>query len=175
MSRESLRWVDGDRARATMDLTREQTNLLEQVRARVGNPALSWAEAFEIAAKFYLAKTDPGRRVRNEEASPVGEVEKSVATSAIKSASPALTDEPPPEVIPPATRHIPAATRREVWRRDGGKCTFRSPISGKVCGSAGDLQLDHLREWAFGGGHDADNLALRCGAHNRWRVGKACG
>jgi 5-methylcytosine-specific restriction endonuclease McrA len=69
------------------------------------------------------------------------------------------------------TRYVPSAVRREVWRRDTGACTFTSP-SGKRCGERGFLELDHILPWSLGGSsQSADNLTLRCRAHNQYRGG----
>ena len=64
-----------------------------------------------------------------------------------------------------AGSHIPAAIRREVWSRDGGRCTFEGP-DGHRCDSRWQLELDHIRPVALGGSSATDNLRLRCRAHN---------
>lgn len=71
---------------------------------------------------------------------------------------------------PPANRnrHIPAATRRTVFRRDDARCRFVGP-DGHRCSATLDLQIDHVVPYARGGSHDATNLRLLCGKHNRWR------
>lgn len=61
-------------------------------------------------------------------------------------------------------RHIPAAVRREVWRRDGGRCAFEGP-QGR-CRETGRLEFHHVVPFADGGPTDVSNLALRCRAHN---------
>ena len=61
-------------------------------------------------------------------------------------------------------RHIPAAVRRDVWRRDGGRCAFEGP-QGR-CRETGRLEFHHLVPFADGGATDSSNLALRCRAHN---------
>lgn len=69
------------------------------------------------------------------------------------------------------TRYIPSAIRREVWRRDGGKCGYESP-SGIRCGSTAFLEIDHLVPWSIGGSsQDSRNLALRCSGHNKYKGG----
>ena len=61
------------------------------------------------------------------------------------------------------SRHIPAAVRREVWKRDGGQCAFvgTRPLLG-----ARFLEFHHLEPYAVGGPAVVENLALRCRAHN---------
>jgi len=63
-------------------------------------------------------------------------------------------------------RHIPAHVRRAVLEREGGCCTFKSN-KGTVCGSQRGLHFDHIVPFACGGESRAENLRLRCAAHNR--------
>ncbi len=67
------------------------------------------------------------------------------------------------------SRYIPAPVRREVWRRDGGCCSYVDPHSGRRCGSRFLLELDHIVPYALGGGAEPGNLRLRCRAHHRFR------
>ena len=71
----------------------------------------------------------------------------------------------------PPRRHIPAAVRRHVWLRDGGRCCYRDPLSGRRCTSSHLLQIDHLLPVAQGGGPEPANLNLLCAAHHRMRHG----
>ena len=71
----------------------------------------------------------------------------------------------------PPRRHIPAAVRRHVWQRDGGRCCYRDPLTGRRCNSSHLLQIDHLLPVAHGGGEDPANLRLACLAHHRMRHG----
>ena len=71
----------------------------------------------------------------------------------------------------PRRRHIPAAVRRHILLRDGGRCCYRDPLTGRRCTSAHLLQIDHLVPVAEGGGPEPSNLALRCFAHHRMRHG----
>jgi hypothetical protein len=65
----------------------------------------------------------------------------------------------------PSSRHIPAPVRREVWQRDGGRCTFVGS-DGCRCDSRWKLEFDHVVPSAFGGKSTADNIRLRCRGHN---------
>ena len=71
----------------------------------------------------------------------------------------------------PPRRHIPAAVRRHVWQRDGGRCCYRDPLTGRRCTSSHLLQIDHLLPVAEGGGPEPFNLNLLCAAHHRMRHG----
>jgi hypothetical protein len=62
------------------------------------------------------------------------------------------------------SRHIPAAVKREVWTRDGGRCAFVG-TQGR-CAERGFLEFHHVVPYADGGQASAGNLQLRCRAHN---------
>jgi hypothetical protein len=62
------------------------------------------------------------------------------------------------------SRHVPAAVKREVWRRDGGRCAFVGR-DGR-CSERSFLEYHHVRPYAAGGGATTANIELRCRAHN---------
>jgi hypothetical protein len=63
------------------------------------------------------------------------------------------------------SRHVPAAVRREVWKRDEGRCAFVG-ANGR-CTERGFLECHHVVPFAAGGPTTTDNLELRCRAHNQ--------
>ncbi len=71
-------------------------------------------------------------------------------------------------------RHIPAAVKRAVWRRDGGRCTFVS-ADGHRCEARSRLEFDHAEPVAKGGQSTVGNLRLRCHAHNQHAAEQAFG
>lgn len=84
----------------------------------------------------------------------------------------ALTERPrgatPPDASVKTTsrnRAIPAPIRRDVWQRDQGRCGFVGS-DGKRCNATRGLEFAHAMPWGKGGGHSAENLSLRCKAHN---------
>jgi len=96
------------------------------------------------AADALLAKIDPDRRaVRNC-------VQTQLRTLAAKRG-----------------RRVPAAVKRLVWERDGGRCAFIAP-DGRRCESVDALQYDHLTPYAVGGrSDDPANIRLLCRPHNQ--------
>jgi hypothetical protein len=54
---------------------------------------------------------------------------------------------------------IPENVRREVWRRDHGRCVD--------CGSRERLEYDHIVPVSRGGSNTARNIELRCESCNR--------
>jgi len=67
-----------------------------------------------------------------------------------------------------ASRHIPAAVRREVWKRDGGQCAFIGSVG--RCTERGFLEVHHVVPFADGGPMTVENLQLRCRAHNQYEA-----
>ena len=66
-------------------------------------------------------------------------------------------------------RAIPAVVRRQVWQRDGGRCSYVDRQTGRRCNSRHLIEIDHILPYALGGGADPENLRLLCGAYHRHR------
>jgi 5-methylcytosine-specific restriction endonuclease McrA len=66
------------------------------------------------------------------------------------------------------TRSIPAAVRREVWQRDGGRCCYED-AGGRRCRETSNVEFHHRKPFALGGLPAPENLELRCAAHNQYR------
>jgi hypothetical protein len=65
----------------------------------------------------------------------------------------------------PLSRHIPAAVRRAVRERDGGRCRYVDD-HGRRCSARDGLEFHHRRPFALGGDHSPGNISLLCRAHN---------
>lgn len=62
-------------------------------------------------------------------------------------------------LVVPQHRLIPTAIKREVWKRDGGRCAR--------CGSDNDLHFDHVIPFSLGGSSTTpENVQLLCARHN---------
>jgi hypothetical protein len=70
--------------------------------------------------------------------------------------------------------YISAEVKREVFKRDGGQCTYTSG-SGHRCEARGDVEFDHVTEVARGGGSTAADLQLRCRGHNQFTAEQTFG
>jgi hypothetical protein len=81
----------------------------------------------------------------------------------------AATDHPrPARSQRPRSRHIPAAVKREVWKRDEGRCGFVGR-QGR-CAEKNLLEYHHVVPHAAGGPPTAANIELRCRAHNAYEA-----
>lgn len=73
----------------------------------------------------------------------------------------------------PESRHIPAAVKREVWKRDAGRCAFVG-TAGR-CAEEAFLEFHHVVPFAEGGPATTANIELRCRAHNIYESGEFFG
>ena len=80
----------------------------------------------------------------------------------------------PEEVPESSSRHIPDAIKREVFERDGGRCTFTDG-EGRKCSETGGLEFDHIDGFARTRLHRADRIRLLCHAHNQHAADKMYG
>ncbi len=149
--------------RLTLTVDREFTEKLDEARALVSHavPDEDLARVLELGLDALLERTRR-RKFAERAADPAPK-------------KPGSTDRSAP--VPKATdgenerrrsRQIPAEIRRQVWTRDGERCTFVDP-RGRRCEARWFLQLDHIRPFASGGANDASNLRVRCGLHSRHR------
>lgn len=146
-----------ERLRITFGAEREFLQLIEKAKQILSGKypmGASLEEVFREALRLLIEKYDPERRAErrtNEEKN---------SNSATKSKG-----ESSHTIL---HRQIPIRIRDEVFKRDGGKCTYISP-SGQQCQSTWDLEVDHIRPFSMGGDHSLDNLRLLCRAHNNFR------
>ena len=69
----------------------------------------------------------------------------------------------------PSSRRLPAAVRRAVRQRDGGRCRYVD-ASGRRCGERHHLQYHHIHPFGLGGDHRPDNIRLMCAQHNAYQA-----
>ena len=66
----------------------------------------------------------------------------------------------------PTTRQIPAAVKRAVYERDGGRCRYEDE-QGRRCTARQGLEFHHRRPFGLGGDHSVGNVSLACVCHNQ--------
>ncbi len=178
-SQESPADLRQDRFELRFSVKQEKMIMLE--RARKIAPGSSTLESvFGRMLREYLERHDPAMKQerrekrkeralkRNETArscEPKGEPGRDGVTGSSEVADKSRNSNcnPPRES---RSRHIPTPLRDEVLLRDGHRCTFVSP-DGTRCDATRHLQIDHITPFALGGQHEAGNLRLLCGPHNR--------
>jgi len=65
----------------------------------------------------------------------------------------------------PTSRHIPAAARRAVYERDGGRCSYNDR-QGRRCGERHELEFHHRFPFGLGADQSPAGITLRCRTHN---------
>jgi len=75
---------------------------------------------------------------------------------------------------PSSLRAIPTRVKRAVWERDGGRCSLVG-AGGRRCRSTDQVEFDHIKPVALGGGSTVDNVRLLCRAHNQYAAEEALG
>ena len=97
--------------------------------------------------------------------SPRGECRKSPLVADLLKKKAAVGAKPRTSAgVAEGSRDIPAAVMREVWERDRGRCAHVGP-NGR-CNDEGFVEFHHVTPYALGGQATADNIELRCRAHN---------
>jgi len=86
------------------------------------------------------------------------------ATDRPRRSAPAASGKSQASGKPEKSRHIPAAVKRAVWRRDAGRCAFVGDAG--RCTETGCLEYHHVVPFAEGGTAVVSNIELRCRAHN---------
>jgi hypothetical protein len=148
-----VRAVCGGRTSVTLVFSAEQIALLERLKEVSAHSHFnaSLEEVLELAMKDALKKRDPllkQSRSRENSDSPFG-----------------FAAEP---IVQTGNRQpLKSSLRNQVLRRDGGKCTYRDPVTKRVCASRHQVEIDHIMPVAYGGKDELQNLRCLCRAHNR--------
>ena len=167
----------------------------EKVRALLSNTRgkASYEAVLETALDEFLAKYDPENRKKRRPERKGEATTKQITRldgagegkgkqkARVEERQERTRDETTPELRPktPAgtpdrSRHIPAATRDAVFKRDNGRCTYVGS-TGKRCDATHNLQIDHVVPFARGGSNAPDNLRLLCSRHNKLEAERVYG
>jgi 5-methylcytosine-specific restriction endonuclease McrA len=135
--------VDENTTRHSMNFSKEMSEDLKRAKDLLSHkfPNASDADILAYALKVLLDKTDPLRK------STSAAVSDCVAAAASK-------------------RVTKSHARRMVLKSTNGGCAYRDPLTGQVCGSHHQIELDHITPKALGGTDDPDNLRPLCKQHN---------
>ncbi len=126
----------------------------------------TYLELFHRMADVTLKKLDPSKQSgRDRETSGPNQQTTTPPAECSQAQAQAQSQPAQHESAQSNSRYIPAALKREIWRRDQGQCTFLSP-DGRRCTSRFSLEVDHLKPFALGGETKHENLRLLCRAHN---------
>jgi hypothetical protein len=69
-----------------------------------------------------------------------------------------------------STRYISSETRKRIWMRDKGCCSYKDSKTGRICAARHFLEIDHIQPFVLGGPNTEENLRLLCRTHNQLRA-----
>lgn len=146
----------------------EYMSLLEEARDLLAhvNPTRDFVEIQRRALELLVEQLRKRKHSTRAGAAP----ETAPTSLAIPDeAAPQASQAPPGSNAPIAqskrTRRPTAAIARVVWQRDESRCTYVDE-RGQRCRETSMLEYHHEQAWALGGETTADNISLRCRAHN---------
>ena len=127
-----------------------------------------WSHAMPQAKLSDVIKRSLRDSVERED--PLEKAKRSEARAQKKAqdlAAPLLNADSKHNSTPAPARESKTVVKRQVWRRDDGKCTFVDPRTGECCDSRHFVEEDHIIPKAMGGEYTTENIRLRCRAHNQ--------
>jgi hypothetical protein len=147
--REQRRPIDENTSRVSVNLPNEAVESLQRAKEILSHkfPHASDGDIIAYALNFLVAKTEP------------------VTQSAAAPASKRVRSED----------HTKAGARRMIFKKYQGRCCFKDPLSGRICGSRYQVQTDHIIPRALGGSDHPSNLRLLCRQHNLLLAEKSFG
>lgn len=148
--------------------TEEHAQLVERAKSLVarGRPGVTLGE-LHLEAMRLLVSSLEGRRfgARRGKSAPRQRGESDGATDNCEETHPSTSAGALGPNLRKRSRYIPVAARREVFQRDGGRCSYVDE-RGERCCETRHLEFHHLQPFAKNGPHVVSNLTLRCAAHN---------
>lgn len=171
----SVRLTGPQRYSVQFTATEEYVELVERAKALLSNAAegSSLAELHlramralvaELEKRKYAGAARTPKAASNDGAARLPDQRRSHSDSGAEAGSDSGGSD---EAAPPRQRgrYVPAAIRRSVFVRDEARCSYVD-ARGERCRETRCLELHHLQPYALGGEHSAENLTLRCHAHN---------
>ncbi len=170
-SRERIRALTETESEIRIIVSNELLKKIEQfknLQSHVKYDA-SLAEVLEMALDVAIQKKDP----RKIAVFPKNKKIRSMLKEKTVEQLPSRSKESIKDNLNP--RFIPASTRRFIWTRDQGRCTFKNKETGQMCGSTYQIQIDHIHPVSLNGDADPKNLRLLCRTHNAHQARKIFG
>ncbi|MDR3607908.1 MAG: HNH endonuclease signature motif containing protein [Oligoflexia bacterium] len=156
---ESVRPVSSELSEVRFLASDELLKDLEKLKGLLAHkyPDMNFSDLISYLSKAALKDLDPAQRQVRDKCSPIA--------SEVK-----------PATRPDGVRQaIPAEVQRQVWQRDGSRCTFIHPETGRRCESRFRLQIDHIIPVKLKGSNDLSNLRILCREHNAWEAARVYG
>jgi hypothetical protein len=157
---DAARLAPPQRYQVQFTATQEYVDLVERAQALLGQSSKeALAELHLQAVRALVAQLEKRKYAVTDH--PAQRGDRGDVVDEVKADGGRVQDKVPRQ----RGRYIPAAVRREVFLRDGRRCTYVDDTEQR-CRETHRLEFHHLDPFARGGAHRADNLTLRCRAHN---------
>jgi 5-methylcytosine-specific restriction endonuclease McrA len=155
--------------RLEITFSREQYEILKYAKDLLSHqyPEGNWSEVITAMAEKFTrskvgeVKTEPDTEVESSDKKPhasEGKIDREVMPRRLS-----------------ATKYrpvLPVKVRRSVFARAEHRCEFTDRQTGQRCRSRFQLEVDHRRPLALGGGSEPGNLRVLCRVHNQraWQM-----
>lgn len=138
--REKKTVIDENTTRFALNFSNEMVADLQRAKEVLSHklPGASDTEIIAHALKFLLEQTDPLKIETRTKRTSAAE----------------------------AKRVPRSGARRITMKAANGSCTYKDPVSGRVCGSRFQVEIDHKIPKALGGADEPENLRVLCRQHN---------
>ena len=166
LQRDQVRPVSQSLSQVSFVADQEFLEQLEHIRGLLAHskPNASMLEIMKEMAKLTIAKLEAKKfaqvdkpRVDKSEAGKTGSQDPAAPT---QSSGAGVETGAKGKTTP--SRTISAETKRQVYQRDSGQCSYVDIKTKTRCTSKYALEFDHLKSFAKNGETAVDNLALRC-------------
>ena len=124
---------------------------------------LAAAAVIEAAVSEKLERLEARRFAKRSTSSRTNA--RNVTTTTTGATSKPASSNLPLPTVRRVSRHIPAAIRRAVYERDGGRCRYVDK-KGRRCTEQHRLEFHHHHPYGLGGSHTLEDVRLMCRSHN---------
>lgn len=154
IAQEKLRPQQNDSVRLELTLSKEQFEELKMAKNLLSHicPDGQWAEVIATLAKQFNQKKLVGRAQSETQCKITAEPKEELVEKRVNSKRRRI--------------YISVKQERVLLKKADRCCQFVNPLNGEKCKSQYQLEVDHIKPLAKGGGHDINNLRILCRTHN---------
>jgi hypothetical protein len=182
LPKDSVRPFDEKHSLVRFVANEELLEKIEEIRGLLAHshPKATLSEILDYLATDFLKRNHPEEKAKRAEERAAKKTAKPPAHSESLSSlikTPAAPRVMPshgaPQAMPPSCaphampRTATQAMTHAMIRRDGYRCAYVDPQTGKKCASRYGLQKDHIQSWSRDGKTEPKNLRFLCPGHHK--------